>query len=60
MFFAVVKFGNKVTAYGSAIRAFSDATGDADAVPVNGMLRLNGFDRFAVSRLGIAHHQTAL
>lgn len=38
---AVVKFGDEITADGVALRALSDAAGDADLVPVNGLARLD-------------------
>ena len=50
---AVVEFGDEITADGVALWAFPDAAGDADLVPVNGMLRLDRFNGFAVGGFGL-------
>ena len=50
---AVVEFGDELTADGVALWAFPDAAGDADLVPVNGMLRLDRFNGFAVGGFGL-------
>ena len=56
---AVVKFGDEITADGVALRALSDAAGDADLVPVNSILRLDRFNGFAVGGFGLAQDHTA-
>lgn len=59
MVLAVVEFGDEITADGSALWAFADAAGDADLVPVNGMLRLDRFNGFAVGGFGLAQDHAA-
>lgn len=55
----IVKLGDKVTADGSALWAFPDAAGDANLVPVNGMLSFDRFNGFAVGRFGLAQDHAA-
>ena len=45
---AVVEFGDEVTADGVALRAFSDAAGDADLVPINGLVSFNRFKNLSL------------
>ena len=45
---AVVEFGDEITADGVALRAFSDAAGDADLVPINGLVSFNRFKNLSL------------